>query len=368
MLLQTFLASINISYLSKNFIVMKTFSKLLCLIILPLSFASCSEKTLNANDLFSLEIENIKTTYTNQDELTLKVTAIKGSSVDEVSFAVDDNAATTNSSISLKDTKMGRRRIRAFIKSDGNSYELEKVIKVVANTPPVLYSYKVLETYHHDIKAYTQGLEFHNDTLYESTGQYNQSSLRKTDYPTGKVLTKIDLANQYFGEGLTIMDDKVFQLTWRENTGFIYSLKELEKTGSFVYNESKEGWGLCNNGSKIFKSDGTEKIWTLNPDTLSEESYIEIYTNNSVIDNVNELEWVDGKIYANVYQRDAIAIVNPANGAVEGVIDLKGLQKMVTQHTTLDVLNGIAYKGEPNILYVTGKNWDKLFKIEIIPK
>ena len=135
-----------------------------------------------------------------------------------------------------------------------------------------------------------------------------------------------------------------------------------------MYGASKEGWGLCNNGTAIYKSDGTEKIWTLNSNTLAEESYIELYTNTSKIPKVNELEWVDGKIYANIWQKDAIAIVNPINGAVEGVIDMKGLQAQVTQHETLDVLNGIAYKGEPNILYVTGKNWDKLFKIEVVEK
>ncbi len=347
---------------------MNTFSKLLGLTFLLFLWISCSDKPQNANDLFSLEITNVKKTFTNNDQLAVKIISKKGNPVDEVRFAIDDNTPDAKNTISLADVKLGRRKIRAFITSEGDHYEIEKVIKVVSSNPPALYTYKILETYHHDIKAYTQGLEFHNDTLYESTGQYNQSTLRKTDYQTGKVWSKVDLANQYFGEGLTILGDKIFQLTWRENTGFIYQLKDLEKTGTFVYNNSKEGWGLCNDGTKIYKSDGTEKIWTLNADNLSEESYIEIYTNSSVIDNVNELEWVDGKIYANVYQRNAIAIVNPLSGAVEGVIDLKGLQEMVTQHTTLDVLNGIAYKGEPNILYITGKNWDKLFKIEISPK
>ena len=135
-----------------------------------------------------------------------------------------------------------------------------------------------------------------------------------------------------------------------------------------MYGKSKEGWGLCNNGEKIFKSDGSQKIWQLNSNTLAEEEYIEIYTNTSKIDSVNELEWVEGKIYANIYQKDAIAIVNPNTGAVEGVINLKGLKDKVTQHKSLDVLNGIAYKGEKNILYITGKNWDKLFKIEIAIK
>jgi glutamine cyclotransferase len=192
--------------------------------------------------------------------------------------------------------------------------------------------------------------------------------LRKTNYKTGEVLKQIDLDNTYFGEGITIKNNKIYQLTWRENVGFIYNLETLEKTGSFVYSKSNEGWGLCNDGETIYKSDGTEKIWTLNKDNLTEESYIEIFTNTSRIKSVNELEWIEGKIYANIFQQNAIAIINPKNGAVEGVIDLSDLQSKVKQHQFLDVLNGIAYKGEKNRLFVTGKNWDKLFEIEIFEK
>ena len=193
--------------------------------------------------------------------------------------------------------------------------------------------------------------------------------MRKTDYRTGEVLQKVSLPDQYFGEGLTILNNKIYQLTWRENTGFIYNLKTMEQTGTFVYGESKEGWGLCHDAEKnIYKSDGTDRIWTLNSNTLAEKDYIEIFTNTSKISSVNELEWVDGKIYANVYQQGSIAIIDPSNGAVEGVIDLTDLKDKVTQHPKLDVLNGIAYNGEPNILYITGKNWDKLFKIEILLK
>jgi glutamine cyclotransferase len=150
--------------------------------------------------------------------------------------------------------------------------------------------------------------------------------------------------------------------------GFIYDLNTLEKTGNFAYNQSKEGWGLCNDGSSLYKSDGTSKIWRLNGKTLAEEDYIEMYTNTSKIDSVNELEWVDGLIYANIYKKDAIAMLDPSNGAVLGVLNLSSLKMKALQHNKLDVLNGIAYKGEKNILYVTGKNWDKLFKIEIFKK
>jgi glutamine cyclotransferase len=347
---------------------MKPILKFLTYTFLVIFITACDDSTENVKDLFSIEIKDSKTTYTQKDALSLSISNKKGKTIEKVAYAIDNGEKYSDSNVSLANAKMGNRNVKAYITADGKNYEVNKAIKVVASATPKLYTYKIIESYHHDIKAYTQGLEFENDTLYESTGQRGKSSLRKTDYKTGEVLQKVDLENQYFGEGITILNNKIYQLSWQENTGFIYNLNNLEQTGTFVYDRSKEGWGLCNNGTTIFKSDGTEKIWTLNSNTLAEEDFIEIYTNKSVIDNVNELEWVEGKIYANVYQKDAIAIVNPKSGAVEGVINLKGLQDEVTQHTTLDVLNGIAYKGEPNILYVTGKNWDKLFKIEIIEK
>ncbi|MCH9662014.1 MAG: glutaminyl-peptide cyclotransferase [Bacteroidetes bacterium] len=346
-----------------------TFRKLFILTILLAFLSSCNEQINDPNQLFSFNITNAKKSFKTNDFITVAVTAKKSSPITQVHYSLDGEAVSFKEDrILLKGMKMGIHTIDAHIKSEETSYTLSKNFTITASQVPVLYDYKILESYPHDMGAYTQGLEFEDDVLYESTGQRKKSSLRKTDYLTGEVLQLEKMGDQYFGEGLTILNDKIYQLTWQENTGFIYDLENLEKTGTFVYGKSREGWGLCNNGTTIYKSDGTQKIWTLNTTTLAEEDFIEIYTNKSVINNVNELEWVEGKIYANIYQKDAIAIVNPSNGAVEGVINLKGLQEKVTQHSQLDVLNGIAYKGEPNILYVTGKNWDKLFKIEIVKK
>ena len=138
--------------------------------------------------------------------------------------------------------------------------------------------------------------------------------------------------------------------------------------GTFNYGQSAEGWGLCNDGTQLYKSDGTEKIWFLNKDNLTENGHIEVYTEKGKIPSLNELEWIEGKIYANIYQRNGVVIINPENGAVEGVIDFKPLRKMVTQHAKLDVLNGIAFNPERNTIFVTGKNWDKLFEVRIKKK
>lgn len=338
--------------------------------LLLLFLGGCGNNSEEKKDAFALKIENQKKTYTTADQLTVSIQNKKNIAIDSVVYTLNNNRVDiSGDKILLTDKKLGKKTLTATIYSDGETYNASQQFTILSSIKPKLYTYKVLETYPHDINAYTQGLEFENDTLYESTGQYRSSSLRKTDYKTGEVLQQVNLAPHYFGEGLTILNNKIYQLTWRENTGFIYNLNTMEKTGTFVYGESKEGWGLCHDDqNNIYKSDGTDRIWTLNPNTLAEKDYIEIFTNTSKISSVNELEWVEGKIYANVYQQGSIAIIDPSNGAVEGVIDLTNLKDKVTQHPKLDVLNGIAYNGEPNILYITGKNWDKLFKIEIFEK
>ena len=336
---------------------------------LTLVLISCGDKSEGEKDTFSLEIQNSQKTYVPEDVLSVSLINKKNIETDSIVYYLNkDRVSITDNKIPLSGTKLGTRTLRAKIYAKGRQYEASKDITILSSIKPKLYSYKILETYPHSITGYTQGLEFANDTLYESTGQYNESSLRKTDYKTGEIVKEVRLPDAYFGEGLTILNNKIYQLTWREKTGLIYNLQTMEQTGTFVYGESKEGWGLCNDGKNIYKSDGTDKIWTLSSNTLAEQDYIEIYTNTSKINSVNELEWVEGKIYANVYQQGSIAIIDPTNGAVEGVIDLTDLKSKVTQHPKLDVLNGIAYKGEPNILYITGKNWDKLFKIEIVEK
>ncbi len=338
--------------------------------LLLLFLANCGNTSEYKKDAFSLEIKNKKNTYTPNDVLEVTLNNKKNIETDSVAYFLNtDRIQISGNTIALKGKKLGEKILKAEVYNDGDVYEATQKITILSAIKPKLYTYKILETYPHDINAYTQGLEFENDTLYESTGQYKESTLRKTDYKTGEVLQKVSLANQYFGEGLTVLNNKIYQLTWRENTGFIYNLETLEQTGTFVYGKSREGWGLCHDAeNNIYKSDGTDRIWTLNSNTLAEKDYIEIFTNTSKINSVNELEWVDGKIFANVYQQGSIAIIDPKNGAVEGVIDLTDLKDKVSQHPKLDVLNGIAYKGEPNILYITGKNWDKLFKIEILQK
>lgn len=346
---------------------------LLSLFILNLIFFSCGSNSGNKTSDFSLSPASAKAEFQLGETLEVAVKNPKNRKIDSVRFFFNDidlGSGTSENTLKLqlKDEKLGNQTIRAMVFSEGEKDTLQLPVKIYNNTAPTVYTYKIINTYPHDRTAYTQGLEFYRDTLYESTGQYGKSSLRKTNFETGEVLVKVNLADKYFGEGLSILNDKIYQLTWNEGEGLIYNVTTLEREGSFKFNQSKEGWGLCNDGSQFYKSDGTEKIWILNGTTLAEETYIQPTTHRSISTQLNELEWVEGKIYANTYQKDGVAIINPVNGAIEGLINFQGLRDKVTQHDDLDVLNGIAYNPNTKKLYVTGKNWDKLFEVEIIKK
>lgn len=346
---------------------------LLLLFILNICLLSCGSNSGKKTSDFSLEITPQKNEFQLGESIEVAVKNPKNRQIDSTRFYFEDalleqTGGGEQFNLQLKDQKLGNQNIKALVYSEGEVDTLEVPVKIYNDAPPQLYTYNVINTYPHDSKAYTQGLEFYNDTLYESTGQYGSSSLRKTNFETGEVLQKVELDDKYFGEGLSILNDKIYQLTWNEGEGLIYDIEDLERNGSFKYFQSKEGWGLTNDGKQFYKSDGTEKIWILNGTTLAEESYIQPTTNKSISTQLNELEWVEGKIYANTYQKDGVAIINPENGAIEGLINFQGLKDRVTQHPELDVLNGIAYNPNTKKLYVTGKNWDKLFEVEIIKK
>tara|TARA_R100000935_G_scaffold58078_1_gene93787 strand:+ start:55 stop:1110 length:1056 start_codon:yes stop_codon:yes gene_type:complete len=348
-------------------------AKFLLLLILNVLFISCGSNSDKNKSDFSLSFVNSKAEFELGETVKVSIKNPKNKKIDSTSFYFENQLLGTTTSdteleIPLNFEKLGNQKFNAIVFSEGTTDSLQIDFKLFNNTAPEIYTYTIINTYPHDAAAYTQGLEFHNDTLYESTGQYGTSTLRKVDFKTGEVLQKTELSDQYFGEGLSILNETIYQLTWKEGEGFIYNIEDLKKTGSFNYNNSKEGWGLCNDGKQFYKSDGTEKIWILNAETLAEETFIQPTTNKSISTQLNELEWVEGKIYANTYQKDGVAIINPKNGAIEGIINFKGLRDKVSQHPELDVLNGIAYNPNTKKLYVTGKNWDKLFEIEIIKK
>ncbi len=339
------------------------FFKLLTIILLNITITACGGSDTKKNN-FSIKTNAVKNAITNNSTLEVSINNPKKLTINSVKYTLDNKSitATTN----LSHFKLGNFPIKAIISyNDGETETATQHISILNAVPPKVYNYEIINTYPHDITSYTQGLEFYNGELYESTGQYGESKLRKLDYKNGDVLENEKLANDYFGEGITVLNDKIYLLTWRKGVGFVYDPKTFKKTSSFKYGKSKEGWGLCNDKNLIYKSDGTERIWTLNPNTLAETDNIQVYTHKGKIGRLNELEWINGKIYANIYQKDGVVIINPKNGATEAVINFSPLKKEVKQHKKLDVLNGIAYNPETETIFVTGKHWNKLFEVRI---
>jgi len=339
---------------------------LFILFALSALFFSCKDETPS----FKFNTAHLKQHHKSVETISLEVLNEKNTTIDSVIYYINNQRIASvkgNSKLEykLENERFGKKSLKGLVYFGGRTQEINTSIEVVSSIEPKLLTYSILNTYPHDIQAYTQGLEFHNGILYESTGLYNRSSIRKTNHKTGEVLSKKDLESKYFGEGLTILNGKAYQLTWRENTGFIYNPETLEREKTFSYFKNVEGWGLCNDGEKLYFSDGTETIYILDPETLEEIDHINVYTALTKIPGVNEMEWVNGKIFANIYTKDAIAIIDPKTGAVESVIDFSALRSKVTQHDKLDVLNGIAYNLDIKTLFITGKNWDKMFEIKL---
>jgi glutamine cyclotransferase len=226
------------------------------------------------------------------------------------------------------------------------------------------YSYEIVHTYHHDPLAFTQGLLYLDGVLYEGTGLEEQSSIRKVKLETGEVLQKRDVPGQYFGEGIVVWKDRLLELTWKAEKGLIYDLATFEPKGEFPY--PGEGWGLTTDGKRIIMSDGTADIRFWDPATLKETGRITVTDEGRPVNELNELEWVKGEIFANVWQTDRIARIDPASGRVTGWIDLAGLLAPSERTDPENVLNGIAWDGAGDRLFVTGKRWPKLFQIRVV--
>jgi glutamine cyclotransferase len=226
---------------------------------------------------------------------------------------------------------------------------------------PVQYTCDVVNVYPHDQSAFTQGLVFEEDMLYEGTGLYGDSTLRRVDLETGIVSQIHDLPDQFFGEGITVFYDKIIQLTWKSGIGFVYDKNSFELLQEFEY--STEGWGITHNGSMLIMSDGTATLYFLDPETFQTISELDVYDKEPVT-MLNELEYIHGSVYANIWKEDKIVIINPQTGQVTGWIDLIGIRDLLDEEK-IDVLNGIAFDQEGNRLFITGKWWSKLFEIEI---
>ncbi len=254
-------------------------------------------------------------------------------------------------------------RLRIYFRN-GDTENQSCQITFLSDLVPSRYSYAVVNEFAHDIEAYTQGLQYEDGWFYEGTGNYGTSSLRRVEPSTGKVVQIRDLDQSLFGEGIAVMGERIYQLTYKSQVGFIYdrsSFEEIQK----VYYQNREGWGLTHNGEELIMSDGTNVIYFLDPELFTVKRHIEVYSDEGPADSLNELEYIKGKIWANRYYTDEIVIIDPQSGKVEGRIDLKGILKAADRKRTTDVLNGIAWDEAGDRVFVTGKFWPKLFEIRL---
>lgn len=240
-------------------------------------------------------------------------------------------------------------------------------VLTACNHPPAQLEYKVVASYKHDSDAYTQGLELEGPTtLYESTGQYGESTVREVERGTGKILRKRPLANNVFGEGLTVLNHETWVLTWKENTVYVLESETFKFLRKFSY--KGEGWGLTNDGKNLIMSDGSSELKFINPKDFSVIRTITVKDAHSAVRNLNELEWINGQIFANIYLTDRIARISPDDGRVTGWLDLSGLRHQLSRPNKAEVLNGIAFDKTSGNLIVTGKYWPEMFEIQISEK
>jgi glutamine cyclotransferase len=341
----------------------------LFIILLGITLINCGDTKNVENSIFTFDNSSFKPQFLSDDALSLSILNPSNKEIDSIIYFVNDKkVGAKNGNIklnfALKEQKLGYQYLKAIVYFEGKNSEATERVELVSNVVPKLLKYKIINTFPHDTASFTEGFEFHNDTLCESTGQHGKSYFRKYDYKTGVIYKQIDLDAKYFGEGITFINGKLYQLTWQEKTGFVYDAKTLKLEKTFTFDKEIEGWGMTNDGTHIYQTDGTEKIWKMDPKTQKMIDNINVYSGSSKIKAINELEWINGKIYTNVFQKDAIAVVNPASGAVEGILDMSGLRKFL-KVTPEDVLNGIAYNPKTKTIFVTGKNWNKIFEITV---
>ncbi len=262
-----------------------------------------------------------------------------------------------------ENTTTGRKSVRVVAYKKGKARTtLTRFVTVLSDVVPKRNGYRIINSYPHDMEAFTQGLFYNDGLLYEGTGETG-SSLREVELATGRILRQLNLDPSLFGEGITLYGDRIYQVTWTSNVGFVYDRSTFRQINRIYY--QTQGWGLTTLDDNIIMSDGTNVIYYIEPESFTVVSRREVYDNEKKVDQLNELEYINGELWANIWNTDLIARIDPVSGKVIAYIDLKGILNDPRIDTTEDVLNGIAYDKDNNRIFVTGKNWPKLFEIRI---
>ena len=266
---------------------------------------------------------------------------------------------------SLNTVTTGRKSLKVTAYKGGKAQSpITRFMIIYSDQVPKRYGYKVIKTYPHNRDAFTQGLVYDNGLFFEGTGQQTGSSLREVELSTGKVIRQHNLDQSLFGEGITLYGDRIYQVTWENKVGFVYDKSTFSLIKKIYY--GTQGWGLTTINDRIVMSDGTNVLYFFEPESFTVVSRIEVYDNKKKIDSLNELEYINGEIWANIWMSDLIARIDPQSGKVNGYIDLKGILPESERQADTDVLNGIAYDKEGGRIFVTGKKWPKLYEIKVI--
>jgi glutamine cyclotransferase len=359
---------------------MKTRS-ILFLTALTLAVYSCKDK----NTTTTGEVDGVDITlfspgafnYSPGDTVKMMAKYPASLKVDSVVYSLDSVriAAVKDSSyitIVTDDLPLGTKTLTAKVYQGSKSQDVTTNLYLKAGKAPDMLTYKVIRKFPHDTSAYTEGLLYQDGYLYESTGVAGHSDIRKVDLETGKVLQKTKIDDKYFGEGSAIVGDKIVMFTWKDKVGLVFDKKTLKQIGQFNNNVGIEGWGVTFDGTKLYLDDSSNRIWLLDKDDYHQTGFIDVFDNQGPIEQINELEYIDGKIYANIYTYDTIITIDPKTGAVLQSVNMTGLYPYKDRPAGFDsennVLNGIAWDAKGKRLFVTGKKWPWLYQVEFVRK
>ncbi len=369
---------------------MKQLKYQLTLLLLPVFFLACGDEEQAREEISNSRIEGTASDDRSEHILDIKITPVEGTRKwgDSLGISVADSHLSPEDSVELRVNdetisvltlnspeltlstsegfRVGENELKISLAKEGQTYTERTEVFLLSDSEPEDYTYKVRKTYRHDAAAYTQGLFFRDGNLYEATGLKGASSIRKVNPQTGEVLQSFAVAEHIFGEGITYFDNKIIQLSWQAEKGYVYDYQTFAPISEFAY--SGEGWGLCNDEQYLYMTDGSHRIKVLDPQSFAVLKTINVCDDKGRVKYLNETEYFDGAIYANIYQYDKIAKIDPKTGKVLAYINLKGLLPASDYLPETDVLNGIAYDKVGDRIFVTGKNWPKLFEVKFVKK
>ena len=337
---------------------------------------SCSNKPERSRKpVVKIDIQPAKNQYTFGEAVTVTISVkVPDGELKESRLFIENELVVTSDQASFSHsipaaTQLGKHSIKVVaIKNDGVEGVNFKTFEVVSDIKPEQFGYEVVKTYPHNTGHFTQGLEIHNGQFYESTGEKGKSAIYRFELETGNVLQTKKLEDKYFGEGITIFDDKIYQLTYKAQKGFVYDLNSFARIDSFTY-ETPEGWGLSHDGSYLIKTDGSEFLHFLDPNTYEVVRKIQVYDNKGPVKLLNELEYYKGYLYANIWTTNNAVKIDPETGKVVAKINFEGLLSVLyNPDKPIDVLNGIAIHPDNGKMYITGKLWPHLYEVKLIKK